>query len=74
MLDNNIPWNNYYYVPLGISVLNVPLLWAVFRNYHSPEEQDATASALQRLLRVIRSPAVLAGGLLTTLVRGMHSP
>jgi len=67
MLDNNIPWNTYYYVPLGISIVNIPFLWMVFRSYHFPEEEGAAAGALQRFIRVIRSPAILAGGVLVAL-------
>ncbi|KAJ3804694.1 hypothetical protein F5876DRAFT_70420 [Lentinula aff. lateritia] len=39
MLENDVPWNTYYYVPLGILMLNVPLLWIIFGSYNQSEIQ-----------------------------------
>jgi hypothetical protein len=68
MLDRGIAWNIYYYVPLGTSVISLPLIWIIFRRYTPPEEQEAKATAGGRLLLAIRSPIVLFGGLLAALV------
>ncbi|KAJ4474262.1 major facilitator superfamily domain-containing protein [Lentinula aciculospora] len=67
MLDNNIPWSIYYYVPMGISILNIPLLWLIYGNYRFPEGENAPKGAFKGLVLVVRNPTVLTGGLLTTL-------
>jgi hypothetical protein len=68
MLDDDIAWKFYYLVPLGTSLISVPLIWAIFRGYFPPEEEEASKSAGKRLLVAARNPVVLVGGLLAALV------
>ncbi|KAH7873917.1 major facilitator superfamily domain-containing protein [Lentinula edodes] len=67
MLENDVPWNMYYYVPLGISILNAPLLWIIFGSYSSPKVENTQTSALKSFTLVIRNHNVVAGGILTAL-------
>ncbi|KAJ3766904.1 major facilitator superfamily domain-containing protein [Lentinula raphanica] len=70
MLDHSVSWNMYYYVPLGLSILNIPLLWTIFRKYRLPKEPEnsSTAKGVRRkFVLVARNPNVLTGGVLTTL-------
>jgi hypothetical protein len=68
MLDHGVAWNIYYYVPLGTSIISLPLVWIIFRGYIPPEEREAKTTAGGRLLLAIRSPMVLFGGLSAALV------
>ncbi|KAJ3818938.1 major facilitator superfamily domain-containing protein [Lentinula raphanica] len=70
MLDHSVSWNMYYYVPLGLSILNIPLLWTIFRNYRLPKEPENSSMAKgvrRKFVLVARNPKVLTGGVLTTL-------
>ncbi|KAJ3761604.1 major facilitator superfamily domain-containing protein [Lentinula raphanica] len=70
MLDHSVSWNMYYYVPLGLSVLNIPLLWTIFRKYRLPKEPENSSMAKgirRKFVLVARNPKVLTGGVLTTL-------
>ncbi|KAF9028858.1 major facilitator superfamily domain-containing protein [Rhodocollybia butyracea] len=67
LLDNNVPWNIYYYVPLAISILNIPFLWIISRDYRAPEEENATTGIVARFTLVVYNHTVLTGGLLTAL-------
>jgi len=67
MVDRGIAWHFYYLVPLGTSIISIPLVWLLFRAYIPPEEEEATRSAGKRLLLAVRDPVVLMGGLLAAL-------
>ena len=68
MLTSGIRWNFYYFIPLGLAVASLPLIWLCFRGYHPPEEEHAIKGADKRLLLAVRNPVVLMGGLLAALV------
>ncbi|KAJ3781648.1 major facilitator superfamily domain-containing protein [Lentinula aff. detonsa] len=67
MLVHHVSWNMYYYVSLGLSLLNMPLLWILFRKYRFPEGENASTGAQKRFIPVLQNRNVLTGGMLTTL-------
>ncbi|KZO98208.1 hypothetical protein CALVIDRAFT_526106 [Calocera viscosa TUFC12733] len=68
MLTNHWAWNGYFWVPLSMALVNVPLVWALFGSYEPPEhELGAETSSVKRWLKVAVKPVVIFGGVLEAL-------
>ncbi|ORY73649.1 major facilitator superfamily domain-containing protein, partial [Leucosporidium creatinivorum] len=62
-VDKGYPWNQYYYCPLGVSILLAILSHYAFRN--------STMSVQTRMIRALKMPFVWVGFLLIILAFGM---
>ncbi|KZT61395.1 MFS general substrate transporter [Calocera cornea HHB12733] len=61
-------WNVYFWVPLALAAVDLPMVWALFRTYEPPaHELGAETSSVKRWLKVAVKPVVIFGGILEAL-------